>query len=491
VVPFLVIVPLVAGTGSGGASLQYALSQAGLRALLSLSILWFFGKNVLNQVYSYVTNHFSSEAFLAVTLGTVMMCSSITEGLGLSNTLGAFFGGVLLADTTYVHQVEADIAPFRGMLLGLFFTTVGFSIDVQLLFSRFFFIAPFVIMMIAIKVGITMMACLPSGMSKTSSLQTSLLLATGGEFAFVLFGMADGLNLFPPMIYQMLITSTALSMGLTPVLADAGDKIAARWRAERGNGAFKGQDEETVKLLDSLCSSEDGFVVVCGYGRIGKVICELLDGRNTNYIVLDNHPVKSIRARSHGLPVFLADATNPEVLEGFRVGEARMAVIAVSDVQITNKVTKVLRETYPNLDVVVRAKDEAHQIYMTEKLGVQATVPSLPHDSVLLALPFGGSVLTRLGCNETEVATIVEEERRKVFEMRMDKAYVQASEVELEEAFKVYDADGSGTISKDEVQHIMKTMGRKVSLDEVTLMLKEIGVEDDHIDFEAFVKMVS
>jgi len=491
VVPFLVIVPLVAGSGSGGVSLQYALSQAMLRAMLSLSIIWIFGRNVLNNVYRYVTDHFSSEAFLAVTLGTVMLCSCITEGLGLSNTLGAFFGGVLLADTTYVHQVEADIAPFRGMLLGLFFTTVGFSIDVLLLFSHFFYIVPFVIGSIAIKVGIMMIACLPSGMSSTSSLQTSLLLATGGEFAFVLFGMADGMNVFPPIIYQVLVTSTALSMGLTPILANTGDKIAAKWRAGRGRSAFKGQDDETMKLLDSLCQSDEGFVVICGYGRIGKVICELLDGRNTNYIVLDNHPVKSIRARSHGLPVFLADATKAEVLESFRVGEARMAIIAVSNVEITNQVTQVLRETYPNLDVVVRAKDDAHQKYMTDILGVRATVPSLPHDSVLLALPFGGTVLKRLGINETEVDTIVEEERRKVFEQRLDQDFIQATEVELEEAFKVYDADGSGKISKDEVQQIMKTMGRRVSLEEVTLMLKEVGVEDEEVDFKAFVLMVS
>jgi len=246
-----------------------------------------------------------------------------------------------------------------------------------------------------------------------------------------------------------------------------------------------------MKLLDSLCQSDEGFVVICGYGRIGKVICELLDGRNTNYIVLDNHPVKSIRARSHGLPVFLADATKAEVLESFRVGEARMAIIAVSNVEITNQVTQVLRETYPNLDVVVRAKDDAHQKYMTDILGVRATVPSLPHDSVLLALPFGGTVLKRLGINETEVDTIVEEERRKVFEQRLDQDFIQATEVELEEAFKVYDADGSGKISKDEVQQIMKTMGRRVSLEEVTLMLKEVGVEDEEVDFKAFVLMVS
>jgi len=393
VVPLLVVIPLLLG----GGSVLAALSQAVLRGVLAFGLIWYFGKTYLDRIYKYVNRYHSTEAFLSVTLVTVMLCSSITEGLGLSNTLGAFLGGVLLSESSYVHQVEADIAPFRGMLLGLFFITVGFSIDLVLVVQQFFVLVPIVILLLVLKALVVGGACLASGMSGPSTAQTAALLAPGGEFAFVVFGMAVNLGIMPEVMASVLVTSTALSMGLTPILDKIGADYATKLRVARGTEAYTGKDEVSGSLVEEVTQSGDSFVAVCGYGRAGKVICNILDDQNIRYIAFDPNPVTAIKARSSGLPVFMADPSDPQVLESFKVNEARLVVIAIGAEEATERVAQAVVETCPQPKVLVRTSGDDQKELLESTLNVEASVSALPTDSELMSISFAGSVLHKLG----------------------------------------------------------------------------------------------
>ena len=222
VVPLLVVTPILAGSGN----LARALTGSVIKAVMALGSIAFAGRVLLNPLFRTVAQAKSQEAFLGMVLLTVLSMSFLTEGLGLSNTLGAFLAGVLLSETKYRYQVEADIAPFRGVLLGLFFVTVGFEIDVKLIASNFPLVASVVLGIIAIKTLVTTLLSLAFGLSLANAQQTGFITSQGGEFAFVAFGLAKGLGILDPATTKLLLTCISLSMALTPFLADLSGKVS-------------------------------------------------------------------------------------------------------------------------------------------------------------------------------------------------------------------------------------------------------------------------
>merc|ERR1712176_1268044 len=184
------------------------------------------GRYLLNPFFKKVAAAQSQEAFLGVILLTVLSMSFMTEGLGLSNTLGAFLAGVLLSETKYRYQVEADIAPFRGILLGLFFVTVGFEIDLALIFSNLPAVSAIVLGIMTIKTLVLTLLSLAFGLSYAVSQQTGLILSQGGEFAFVTFGLARSLGILDSQLTKVMLTSVSLTMALTPLLSNVGGRIA-------------------------------------------------------------------------------------------------------------------------------------------------------------------------------------------------------------------------------------------------------------------------
>mmetsp|Transcript_44937 Transcript_44937/g.103939 ORF Transcript_44937/g.103939 Transcript_44937/m.103939 type:complete len:853 (-) Transcript_44937:87-2645(-) len=470
VVPLLVVVPLLANSSGGSTALMRALGLAAARAGMALGLISVLGRVVMARVFHFAIWAQSSEAFLAVTMGTVLICSGVTEGLGLSTTLGAFLAGVLLSETPYRHQIEADIAPFRGMLLGLFFTTVGFSIDLNLLATQWYTIFPLIIGLLLLKAGVVAGTCAIFKVAKPSAIQTSLLLAPGGEFAFVIFKLADELHLLPPKMSSMLVTATALSMAITPVVARLGEGLATELRGRLQ--AREGTDAEAQDLL-ARAESAGGFVAVCGYGRIGKVICQILDAEGkVNYIVLEKNPEKAIAARQAGLPVFLADCTRRDVLESFSISKAKLVVLAMGERNPTDKCARALRSICPNVKMLVRAQDSSQQAYLENVLGVQAVVPALPPDSVLLSLPFGGEVMKRLGFNDARVYAMMEEQRRKIYQEGGFKEF-SVTRAALENTFKLFDPNGDGYIHTAELRTIM-------------IKLRERNLDDN--DFEQLLE---
>jgi len=406
VVPLLVVTPILAGSGSVGKALGNALIKAGM----SFAGIAFAGRVLLNPLYSIVAGAKSQEAFLGVTLLTVLSMSFLTEGLGLSNTLGAFLAGVLLSETKYRYQVEADIAPFRGILLGLFFVTVGFEIDCHLIANNFPVVAGLVTGIMLIKTVITTALSLAFGLSFPNAIQSGLLLSQGGEFAFVTFGLARNLGILDPQLTKLMLTSVSLTMALTPVLSGFGAKMAKKIEEKSDFTHYLGQDQDAIEIKES----DTGFVAVVGFGIVGKVVCDLLDRKLMKYVGIENNPKKAIQARNQGLPIFFGDISRPEVCEAFNLSNANAIIITIADPVETNRAVIALRKTYPDKKIIARAKDIGHRDRLMNTLNVTAMVPVLPEDNLLLTLPFGGNVLQNLGVGVNEVSAILEAKRKDV-----------------------------------------------------------------------------
>lgn len=445
VVPLLVVTPILAGGGSG---LAAALGSAVLKAGIALGSIAVAGRYLLNPLFKKVAAAQSQEAFLGVILLTVLSMSFMTEGLGLSNTLGAFLAGVLLSETKYRYQVEADIAPFRGILLGLFFVTVGFEIDLALIFSNLPAVSAIVLGIMTIKTLVLTLLSLAFGLSYSVSQQTGLILSQGGEFAFVAFGLARSLGILDVPTTKLLLTSVSLTMALTPAVATIGEKLSKALEEKSDFTHYLGQDRDANEIKES-----DDFAVVVGYGAVGKVVCDLLDRKLVKYVGIEIDPKKAIEARNAGLPVFYGDIGRQDVAEAFNVGKAKAVVVCISDRDQANRAVISLRRFYPDVKIFSRARDRDHANRLQSTLNVAAMVPILPEDNLLLTLPFGGAVLKALGGSPEEVNAILESKRKEVMsgkslvESEEDMALVQLGidpEVRSDKKKEILDEDGEG-----------------------------------------------
>ncbi|GJQ08810.1 hypothetical protein GpartN1_g601.t1 [Galdieria partita] len=400
VVPLLVVIPLLATRSGGPKVLVSALMVAAMKASIALAVIFATGRLFLEKVFRTVAAAKSPEAFVGVILFTVLSTSAVTEGLGLSDTLGAFLAGVLLAETKYRHQIEADIAPFRGLLLGLFFITVGFSIDLKLALANLPVVSSLVLGLLTMKAGIITVLARLFGLSFSNAIRTGLLVAQGGEFAFVTFGAAQRAGLLPSDLSQLLLLVVALSMATTPLLSSIGSQLASR--IERRRGLIGARSEDIADARD--------FVIVAGFGRVGQSICEMLNARLIRYVAFDMSPSRVIEARNKGLPVFFGDACRPEVLEAAGVSRAKAVVITLDDPVAASRAVQSLRREYPDLQIFVRARDAKHQQTL-QLAGATAIVPELLESSLLL----GGAVLLAYGTPIEEVNALIDEARKKTF----------------------------------------------------------------------------
>lgn len=229
VVPLLVITPILAGNG---ASPKEAVSKALVQIAMALTAIGLFGKTLLGPMFDLVAASGSVESFIGVILATVLGMSFLTEGLGLSNTLGAFLSGMLIAETKHRHHVEVEASPFRGILVGLFFFTVGFEVDLKMIMASPGVIASTVVGILAVKAVIATLVCRAFGLPMSTAQRVGLVLSQGGEFAFVAFRTARASGILSDDRTKMLLTCVSLTMALTPALEEFGGKMAASLMAK-------------------------------------------------------------------------------------------------------------------------------------------------------------------------------------------------------------------------------------------------------------------
>jgi len=434
VVPLLVVTPLLGG--SSGAALGAALRVAAIKSASALAIIFVTGRLLLQRVFQLVASARDQTAFLAITLLTVLSMSAFTQALGLSDTLGAFLAGVLLAESKYRYQIEADIAPFRGLLLGLFFVTTGFSIDLPPPLTSsllvcclgLFFVttgfsidlplalasAPAVVgLALALhlsKTAIVAAICTANQMKPAAALRSGLLLSQGGEFAFVIFGLAQTHGILPVGQVKLMLTVVVLSMFLTPFLNELGASLSTRLEKARGGLVLQPDSEDIDK---------GEYVLVCGFGRVGQAVCELLTARLVRYKAFDMDPYRVAEARELGLPVFYGDACRPDVLRSFMSDEAQLTsvVVTLDDERSCTKAVRALRRQYPtatDMPIFVRAVNEQHR----RKLAASSAtaLETGPEESALM---LGGALLASLGTPKQEVLSLIDDMRASMFTDRM------------------------------------------------------------------------
>jgi monovalent cation:proton antiporter-2 (CPA2) family protein len=400
VVPILLLVGFVAAAqqGSGDNSgIWLQLGETLLGAAGALIGIVLFGRYLLAPLYRMVGAAKSPELFMALTLLVVIAMAAVTGIAGLSMALGAFLAGLLLSESEYRHAVEVSIEPFKGLLLGLFFLSVGMGIDLRVATENAGWLLLSVIGLFAIKGSIIAMLALLFGRGRIVALEMALLLGQGGEFAFVVLGMAERLGLIELQISQFMLLVVSLSMALTPLTALVARRIAHR--AEH-------HDAERAHGLAEDASALEGHVLICGFGRVGQSVARLLDAERIPWAALDHDSATVARERGNGQPVHYGDASRSEFLERLKAAQAQAVVVTLDDPVAAGRLVAALHRGWPQLPVLARARDAAHAEQLRQ-LGASDVVAEAEEASLQL----GGLALQKTGLPDEAVRLRLERSR--------------------------------------------------------------------------------
>ncbi|KZV21821.1 Glutathione-regulated potassium-efflux system protein kefB [Dorcoceras hygrometricum] len=403
VVVLLILIPLISPNSSkGGVGFQAiaeALGLAAVKAVVAISAIIAGGRLLLRPVYKQIAENQNAEIFSANTLLVILATSLLTARAGLSMALGAFLAGLLLAETEFSLQVESDIAPYRGLLLGLFFMTVGMSIDPKLLVSNFSVIAGSLALLIAGKTILVALVGRIFGISMVSAIRVGLLLAPGGEFAFVAFGEAVNQGIMSSQLSSLLFLVVGISMALTPWLAAGGQLIASRFELQDVRSLLP-DENETDDLHD--------HIIICGFGRVGQIIAQLLSERLIPFVALDVRSDRVAVGRALDLPVYFGDAGSREVLHKIGAERACAAAVTLDSPGANYRAVWALSKYFPNVKTFVRAHDVDHGLNL-EKAGATAVVPETLEPSLQLA----AAVLAQAKLPTSEIAATINEFRSR------------------------------------------------------------------------------
>ncbi|KAG5189905.1 Sodium/hydrogen exchanger family-domain-containing protein [Tribonema minus] len=408
VVPLLVLLPIIenqqAGAGDVPLMAQAAvLGGIALKAVGGLGAILVFGRFLLRRLFDGVAATRSTEAFVALCLLVAIGIGEVTDAMGLSASLGAFVAGTLLAETNYRMQVEADIAPFRGLLLALFFMTTGASVDPHMLWEQWPTVLGLLTGLLLVKGIITSTLGPLFGLTKGESVRVGSILSGGGEFAFVVLTLAQKLNVLPLALDKLLVGTVVLSMALTPVLAAAGDKLGDYFDTQAGHSApGAGFDDETLASPIGPFEGQD-LVVICGFGPVGQIVASLISAPavsgalcGARFVAFDLDPRRVSAARARGYPVFYGDGSQPKVIETAGIADPRALVVTYSDHALALSAVERLRGAYPRAKVFARATDYG-QYWRLRREGATAVVSDLSEISIRL----GSELLESFGVART------------------------------------------------------------------------------------------
>ena len=338
VVPLLALIPLLAAPGKSiGADVGLAL----LESVAILALVVVAGRYLLHPLLHRVARAGSPEVFTASAVLIVLGAAMATEHAGLSMAMGAFLAGLLISESAYRHQVMAEIQPFRGLLLGLFFMSMGMSFNLGLLLANPLGAILLTAMLIALKVAILLPLSRLFGLSWRPALAVALLLAQSGEFALVLFALAWQKGLLTGAMFEQLLLVVLLSMMVTPVLAHFAHRLVAIPQSSAAQGA----EEEPHAAAP---------IVLVGFGRVGHRIGEILARAGQPFVALDSDPALIARYRGRGNPVYFGDMRSPAVLNSVGAADARLIIVTLNDPEATKSLVAAIREQYPAVQIFAR-----------------------------------------------------------------------------------------------------------------------------------------
>lgn len=355
VIPILAMMPLLAmhgvdvqhDDGHGGSIISHlATHWQAIIIILSIAAIIFAGHWIANPIFRYVAESGLKEIFTALSLLIVVGITVLMTAIGLSPALGAFLAGVVLAENEYRHEVELDIEPFKGLLLGLFFITVGAGIDLPLIAKEPTTILLCVLALVLIKAAVLAILAFVFKFSLKQGAIFTVTLAQGGEFAFVLLGLASQLGIVEVRINSIIIVVVALSMLISPLLLILLEVVFGRASQDAS------LEEDTI--------DDKGEVIIAGYGRFGQVVGRLLAAQGYKLTILDHSPGQIDMLRRFGNKVFYGDAARPELLKAAGAEDAKLLVVAVASITKSLEIIENTKKHFPNVQIVARAIDRQH-----------------------------------------------------------------------------------------------------------------------------------
>jgi len=398
VVPLLVVLPALADRSG---ELGWQLAMASLKATVLLALLLAGGQWVLRRWLTLVARRRSRELFMLNLLLITLGLAWLTSKAGLSLALGSFIAGMLISETEFRHQVEEDIKPFRDVLLGLFFVTIGMLLDPRVVAGHFGWVLAALVVPVGLKFGLIAALVRASGASAGTAIKAALPLAAAGEFAFVLLNQAGQLEVLPPVLLQIVLAAMVLSMLATPLLMHYSDRIAMRYsRSEWMQQALQ------LHQIAATSMARDRHVVICGFGRSGQHLARMLEQENIGYIALDLDPDRVREAAAAGNSVVYGDAARRETLASAGLARAAALVVSYNDVHSALRVIHFAHELRPQLPIIVRTQDDA-DLERLLRAGATEVVPEVLEGSLML----GSHALVLLGVPLARVVRRVRDAR--------------------------------------------------------------------------------
>jgi CPA2 family monovalent cation:H+ antiporter-2 len=398
VVPLLILIDILGRPSGGG--LAALLGVTLLKSAVVVTLIFLIGRRVIEPVFRLFARQHQPEVFMALTLLVALSTAGATALAGLSMALGAFLAGLLVAETQFRHEVEVTIEPFKGLLMGLFFMSVGMGIDVREVAHQPGWIALSVVGLVLIKAVVTGGVLRLGGLGWGRSLEGGLLLAQGGEFAFIVVGAAATLGLLAPALAQFMLLVVSLSLMVTPLAARVGRTLGERMDRQRGQ-PLENQD---TRLPGSLA----GHVVIAGQGRVGQLLADVFRAQSVTYVAVEHDAELAARLARRGHPVHFGNAARPDLLRKLHTADAAALVVTMDQPAAAMHTVRAARAAYPDLPIFARSRDERHAQELRDA-GATAVVP----ETLEAGLQLSSFALQVMGLGDTAISAALQSERER------------------------------------------------------------------------------
>lgn len=397
VVPLLILVDLLTRPTQSGVTSMVTMTL--FKSVAAVVIIYLLGKRVVGPLFRVFAQKRQPEVFMALTLLVALGIADLTSRLGLSMALGAFLAGLLLAETPYRHEVEVTVEPFKGLLMGVFFMSVGMGIDLREVARNHVWILLSVMGLMFIKATIVAAIFRVGGKTWGQSVEGGLLLAQGGEFAFIVVGYAATAGLLKSDIAQFMLLVVSLSLMVTPLVARLG-----HWLGERID--LRRQAGETQAPEDLIPDGLAGHIVIAGYGRVGRLLASVLEQQGVPYIAIEQDAKVAAHQRELGKPVYYGNAARRELLDKLHTGQAAALLVTMDQPAAAMHAVSMARQSYPKLHIYARSRDEQHAHELHEA-GATSVVP----ETLEAGLQLTAYALQSLGVPELHITAALDSER--------------------------------------------------------------------------------
>ncbi len=399
VVPFLVLIPILVLPGDGSLLVPIGLALA--KGAFAFAIIFYAGQYLLRPAVRQVAATHSSELFTLFVLATALLAAWLTWQLGLSLAMGAFLAGIMLAETEYQHHIENEIRPFRDVLMGLFFITVGTQFDWQVILNEPLEVLVLTLGLIFGKGLAIALITLWAGYSRSVAIRAGILLGQGSEFGFALLALAITTGLLGLDASQPIIGAIILSMAISPLLIRHNAAFARRFAP-----ADVELPDPAESALEEACRDLQGHVLLCGFGRTGQNLAQFLRREGFTFVALEIETAIVSEAREAGEPVFAVDSGNARVLRLAGVERARVVVISFTEVKPAEHICRLVRELRPDIPLIIRTRDDRHLERLLD-CGADEVIPDTVESSIMLAR----HTLSALGTSPEQIGELLEQAR--------------------------------------------------------------------------------